>query len=161
MRDVDLKQHVLELLGQSKKFFAEDGDLDPTAFIITEDDEFLRPIDLRDEISKIKSCKKILSEARKLHALAIITIFIARSKNFENEEFNEEAYSWGDLERDGSERCILVTLSGPGIRNWAVALPFRNQGKHLNFGQKVEFSEGVDIGLFPGWSGQITSPRVS
>jgi hypothetical protein len=154
-RDANLRQHALELLEQSKKFLQEDGDLDPTAFIIAGRDQLLRPIDLQDEVSKTKSCKKILAEARKLHALAIITIFIARSKSFDREEFAEEIYSWGDLREEGSERCILVTLSGPGVRNWAVALPFEGRGKKMSFGKQVEFSEGVDIGLFPGWSDQI------
>src|SRR5215469_782341 len=133
-RDADLKQHALDLLEQSKKFLLEDGDLDPTAFIITGADQLVRPIELKDEKSKDNSCKKILREALKLHALAIISIFIARSKDFDEEKFTEETYSWGDLEHQGAERCILVTLSGPGVRNWAVAVPFKSRGKKFTFG---------------------------
>lgn len=157
-RHTNLRQHVLDLLEQSKKFLLEDGDLDPVAFIITGQDQLLRPLELHDEFSKIKSCKKILTEARKLHALAIITIFIAKSKDFQTEDFAEESYSWGNLNEDGSERCVLATLSGPGIKNWAVALPLQAQGKNnkkMSFGSQVEFSEGVDIGLFPGWPDQL------
>jgi hypothetical protein len=81
-KDADLRRHALTLLNQARHFFQEDGDLDPTAFIITSDDQLLRPIDLRDEVSKAKSCKKIITEARKVHAIAIITIFLARSQDF-------------------------------------------------------------------------------
>ena len=90
-RDADLRQHALELLEQAKKFLEEDGELDPTAFIITRNDQVLRPIGLRDKASKVRSCKKILNEARKLHARAIITLFIARSKDFDHEKFGKRA----------------------------------------------------------------------
>lgn len=160
-RDADLRQHALELLEQAKKFLEADGELDPTAFIITRNDQVPRPIGLRDEASKVRSCKKILNEARKLHARAIITLLIARSKDFDHEKFEEETYSWGDLQRQGAERCILLTLSGPGIKNWVIAVPFVRRAEKVNFGKEVEFGKGVDIGLFPGWSDQIGDPRVS
>jgi len=44
MKNLDIRQHALNLLKLSKKFFLEDGDLDPTAFIITADEQLLRPI---------------------------------------------------------------------------------------------------------------------
>lgn len=63
MKSADLKQHALKLLEMSRKFLAEDRDLDATAFIITADDQILRPIELQDEIGKVESCKKIVDEA--------------------------------------------------------------------------------------------------
>ena len=62
MKSADLKQHALKLLEMSKKFLAEDGDLDPTAFIITVDEQLLRPIEVQDEASKIESCTKIIDD---------------------------------------------------------------------------------------------------
>ena len=158
---VDLKKHALSLLRLSQKFLVEDGDLDPTAFIITGDDQLLRPIDLHDEPAKRESCAKVVNEARQKNAMAIITIFLARSKDFDREDFAKEAYSWGDIQEGNSERCILVTLSGPGTKNWAAALPFELKNGKTVFEKRVEFAKGVDLGLFPGWSEQITSPRVT
>jgi hypothetical protein len=37
---------------------------------------------------------------------------------------------------------------------------FERQGKKVKFCKQVEFSDGVDIGLFPGWSDQITTPPI-
>ena len=161
MPNVDLRKHALELLALSKKFLEEDGDLDPTAFIITGGEQLLRFIDLQDESAKIESCRKIVKEAREQHALAIITIFLARSKNFDQEGFAESSYCWGDIQEEQSERSILMTLSGPGIKNWAVAVPFKLKGQKPVFQKQIEYTEGVDLGLFPSWSDQITSPRVS
>jgi hypothetical protein len=158
---MDLKHRALSLLELSKKFLAEDGDLDPTAFIITSDDQLLRLIDLQDEIAKVESCKKIVDEARQKKALAIITIFLARSADFNEKDFDQEAYWWGDVQQSSTERSILVTASGPGIKNWAAALPFSNTGGKIAFCNLVEFGEGVDLGLFPGWSDLITDPRAS
>ncbi len=161
MKILDLRQHALKLLELSKKFLVEDGDLDPTAFIITADDQILRPIDLQDETAKIASCHQIINDARRENALAIITIFLARSADFAREEFDAEGYSWGDIQDHSSDRCILVTLCGPGIKNWAAALPFEDINGRLVFRELVEFAEGVDLGLFPGWSEQITGPKTS
>jgi hypothetical protein len=161
LTDADLRKHALELLEQSKKFFAEDRNLDPTAFIITADDQLLRPIELGDESAKSESCAKIMKEAHEQHAFAIITVFLARSKDFDDKEFQEDSYSWGNIQGEESERCILLTLSGPGIRNWAVAAPFALKGQKVTFQKQIEYAEGVDLGLFPGWSDQTTSPRAS
>jgi len=161
MVHINLRQHALNLLNLSKKFLSEDGDLDATAFIITADDQLLRPIDLQEESRKLESCAKIVEEARQRHATAIVTIFLARFKDFDHEDFVAEAYSWGDIQDGSSKRCILVTLSGPGIKNWAAVLPFRLENGRIVFQDCVEFTEGVDLGLFPGWADQIGRPRVS
>jgi|SRR6266850_50938 len=161
MQSTDIRQHALKLLKLSKKFLAEDGDLDSTAFIITADDQFLRPIELREEADKIESCKKIVDEALRQKALAIITIFLARSADLDKEDFEQEGYAWGDIQDSGADRSILITLSGPGIKNWAAALPFRKVKGKIVFGELVEFAEGVDLGLFPGWTEQATNPRIS
>src|SRR5205809_4518121 len=149
MKNVDMKQYAMSLLKLSKKFFLEDGDLDPTAVIITADEQLLRPIELQDEVSKIESCTKIVDEARRQNALAIITVFLARSNDFDREDFAKEVYSWGDVQEGSSDRSILVTLSGPGIKNWVVALPFRSVNGKVIFRKPVEFEHGVDLGLFP------------
>ena len=160
MMHIDLRQHALNLLKLSKKFLSEDGDLDATAFIITADDQLLRPIDLQEESRKLESCKKIVEEARQQHAIAIVTIFLARFKDFDHEDFVAEAYSWGDIQDGSSERCVLVTVSGPGVKNWAAAVPFRLASGRIVFRDRVEFTDGVDLGLFPGWADQIGKPRV-
>jgi hypothetical protein len=161
MKSADVRQHALKLLEMSKRFLAEDGDLDPTAFIITADDQLLRPIELHDEAAKVQSCKKIIEEARQQKALAIITIFLARSADFREKEFDPASYSWGDIQHGTTDRSILVTVSGPGIKNWAAALPFRSIRGKIAFRGLVKFGENVDVGLFPGWSEQITDPRAS
>jgi hypothetical protein len=161
MKSVDLRQHALKLLEMSRKFLAEDGDLDATAFIITADDQIPLPIDFENEGAKVESCTKIVDEARQQKALAIITIFLARSADFNRKGFDQESYSWGDIQHGSTDRSILVTASGPGIKNWAAALPFRMASGKVAFGDLVEFGEGVDLGLFPGWSEQITDPKAS
>jgi hypothetical protein len=148
----------LELLELSRKFLAEDGDLDSNAFIVTADDQLVRPIELHDESAKIVSCKKIVGEARRKKALAIITIFLARSANFGEKGFDQESYSWGDVQCNSTDRSILVTVSGPGIKNWAAALPFINVEGKIVFSGLVEYGEGVDLGLFPGWAQQTPKP---
>jgi len=68
MKSADLRRYALNLLKLSKKFLLEDGDLDPTAFILTADDQLLRPIELNDESGKLESCMKIVDEARRKNA---------------------------------------------------------------------------------------------
>lgn len=157
----DLRQYALALLDLSRKFFLEDGDLDPVAFIITSDEQLLRPLELQTEAEKLECCQKIVQEARSRLALAIVTVFLARSKDFDQTAFSVEGYSWGEILDSDGERCILVTVSGPGINNWAVALPFSGQGTKVVFQETIEFVKGVNLGLFPGWSDQAIEPTVS
>lgn len=159
MKSPNLKTYALGILNMSRQFLLEDGDLDPTAFIITADDQLLRPIDLQDEASKIESCTKIVDEAKSQKALAIVTVFLARSKNVDHGKFAQDDYSWGDIQNNSSERSILLTVSGPGIKNWAISLPFRRTGGTVTFGDPVEYGEGIDLGLFPGWSVATIGPR--
>jgi len=49
----------------------------------------------------------------------------------------------------------------PRVKNWAAALPFNTKGKKILFQKMIEFTDGIDLGLFPGWSDQITNPKVS
>lgn len=161
MKSADLRQHALKLLEMSRKFLAEDDDLDPTAFIITANGQILRPIELENEDVKVESCKKIVDEALQQKALAIITIFLSRSADFREKRFDQESYSWGNIQHGSTDRSILLTISGPGVKNWAAALPFWITRGKIAFGSLVEFGEGVDLGLFPGWSEQVTDPRPS
>ena len=156
METPNLKSYALSVLGLSKKFLVEDGDLDPTAFIITADDQLLRPMDLRDEVSKLESSSMIVSEAKAKNALAIVAIFIARSKDLGGDELELGGYSSGDIQSGSIERSILLTISGPGIRNWAISVPFRTVDDKILFSDEVEYSQGLEIGLFSGWSDQST-----
>src|SRR5262245_24592556 len=139
MPSPDLRQYALKLLALSGKFLLEDGNLDPTAFIVTASDQILRPLDLRDEESKLNSCKELVEEARNLNALAIISVLLARSKDFDLSSSNEIDYIWGDIQKYSSESCILMTLSGPGIKNWAASIPFRESVGKYNSGSVLVF----------------------
>lgn len=160
-KQADIKQYALGLLDLAKRFLLEDGDLDAGAFIVAADDQILRPLELQDETTKLACCTRIVEEARSKGALAIVTVFLARSKDFNQNSFLQDTYQWGDIQTTDNERCILITVSGPGIKNWAAALPFSNDGKTFDFREIIEFADGVDLGLFPGWSEQIKNPRVS
>jgi hypothetical protein len=156
---LDIKGYALELLELSKKFLAEDRTLDPTAFIVTKSGEpVLRPMNLEDEEHKADSTEKIIREAKEHEALAIITIFIARSKEFADEDFDEQSYFWGKLEQEGAPRNILLTLSGPAITNWAVTVPFQEKNNKIVFSQQHEIAEGVVLSLLPGWASENIRP---
>src|SRR6185312_8501901 len=143
-QSLDITKYALELLELSKKFLAEDGTLDPTAFIISNWGEpLLRPIDLEGEERKTDSLQKIIHEAQETGALAIITIFVARSQPFGHEQFEEETYLWGEFQEGDAPRSILMTVSGPAISSWAVSVPFREENGHVSFSSKEEMADGV------------------
>ncbi|HEY6253536.1 MAG TPA: hypothetical protein VI685_26555, partial [Candidatus Angelobacter sp.] len=91
----------------------------------------------------------------------VITIFIARSREYEENDFAEENYSWGDLQQEGAQRCILLTLSGPNIKSWVLEVFFESKDGRIVLKDQVEHTEGVTLGLLPGWSEEDTEPRVS
>jgi hypothetical protein len=156
---LDIRRYALELLELSKKFLTEDGSLDPTAFIVTKSGEpILRPLNLEDEPHKTDCFLEIVREAREKEALALITVFVARSDDFQDEEFDEQSYFWGKLEAEGASRCVLLTLSGPAVNNWVVSVPFHEQNGQIVFSAQQEASEGVVLGLLPGWADGKTKP---
>ena len=152
METTKLRNYAFSILALSRKFLAEDGDLDPTAFIVTEGEQLVRPLDFSSEIEKAESCAEISAEASAHDAVAIVTSFLARASEFPAGDFDPAGYSWGQLQDRSYEESILITLSGPSVANWAVSLPFARVNGEIVFGNEVEYTEGLQLGLFPGWS---------
>jgi hypothetical protein len=57
------------------------------------------------------------------NATAITTINTGREKDIEDEK-QLNTYWWGQLESENQPRCLLLTISGPGIEPLSMSLPF-------------------------------------
>lgn len=157
-----LRGLALGLLELSRSFLEEDKSLDPTAFIVTQKEHIPRPLDFQDETRKKESCRRIEEEAHEKCAEAIVTIFTARGKEFRGKAFDKQRYFGGKFESEGHPRCILLTVTGPKIRGWAVEVPFEQEDNKLVWGEPKEYNqEAVELGLFSNWPSEGDSKNTA
>ena len=99
---------------------------------------------------KTGAYESLVKFAQGQNAMAVITCNDAFwRKNAGAEEV--EGYYPGKLAVEGASECILVTLSGPGIRNWSIEVPYERNGNEIRFGEPREESGG-EIGFLEGWA---------
>lgn len=141
---MELKAYARELLDMASRFLVEDGYLAPMGFIILDHPEPLtRNLDFTDDSIKAQSCRQLVEEAVQLNATAIITLFTARTRMFSPDE--------GLPSQEQASRCILITLSGPGIAPWAIERPFTQASTETVFVEPTEYSTGVRLDFLPDW----------
>jgi hypothetical protein len=68
-----------------------------------------------------------------------------------------ETYYPGKLAAEGARECIMLTVSGPGIRTWCLEVPYERNGSEIRLGEAVEASGG-QLGFLEGWASE--EPKV-
>jgi hypothetical protein len=149
--DFDVREFASRVLAIAKENLQRDGELVSTAFIITEDRIQCASIEFAGHEEKTAAYDALVKFAQSENALAVITCNDAFwSKNAGPEDV--EAYYPGKLAAEGrASECILVTLSGPGIRNWSIEVRYERSESEIRFGEPYEESGG-EIGFLEGWA---------
>lgn len=147
----DLKKLALELLETEKRFLLEDKDdyRPAVVVVVTPEKRYWEEVEFENEEEKINAYSAIVDRAKESHASAIITINTA----FEDAVSDGDAllnYRWGDLERIGSRRAIMLTISGPSLEAYSFSLPFSIDHGAVIMGETTEFEPAV-VGLLPNW----------
>jgi hypothetical protein len=148
--DFDVREFASGVLAIAKENLQRDGELVGTAFIISEDRIRCASIQFSGHEQKAAIYEALVQFARAENALALITCNDAFvSKNAGPEEV--ETYYPGKLAAEGANECIFVSLSGPGIRNWSIEVPYERNGSEIRFGEPREESGG-EIGFLESWA---------
>ena len=101
------------------------------------------------EAEKDALYEAIVARAKAESAIAIITINAAREKDVEAES-ELDSYQWGQLAAEDRPRCLLLTLSGPGIGSFSISLPFSAKNGELVLGKQTDFEPTI-VNLLPNW----------
>jgi hypothetical protein len=147
----DLKLLATELLEKETKFLLKEKEEYGAAVVVvvTPEERYWKEVEFDDEDEKIEAYRAIVSMAKEDNATAIITL----NSSFErplasNEELHE--YQWGDLEKSGAQRAIIVTISGPSVDSWSLSLPYRFENGAVLLGDSGGFQPAV-VDLLPDW----------
>ncbi|HET9284196.1 MAG TPA: hypothetical protein VFR24_19770 [Candidatus Angelobacter sp.] len=152
----DIRDFALEVLGIAKENLERDGELLPSVFIVTGDSIQCAPIEFADHEEKINIYHAVVELAKSQNAVALITV----NSMFTDNNFTEDwldSYYPGKLEAEGAGKCILITVSGPGICNWCLELPYEHTTGGFKFSDISEESAG-ELGFLEGWASEY--PKI-
>jgi hypothetical protein len=148
--DFDLREFVLGVLEIAKENLERDGELLPTVFIVTAESIECAPISFADHDEKTKVYSAVVDRAKAQSAVALITVNSGFMRNnFDADQL--ESYYPGKLEAEGASKCIMLTVSGPGIKNWCLDLPYEQTASGFEFSDVSEESGG-ELGFLDGWA---------
>lgn len=153
--DFELKEFALSVLEIAKENLQRDLELVAAAFIITADEIQCASVIFTDHDEKPAAYRELIKAARTANATALITCNDAHWKDQADEDYLESYYP-GKLAADGAKECIMLTVSGPGIKTWVVEMPYEKADSVVRFGQMQEES-GNDLGFLEGWASEEPS----
>ena len=143
----DLRKLALEILESEKRLLLEEKEEYRTAVVVvvTPERRYWEDVEFDSEAEMIEAYSAIVDRAKENRATAIITV----NTSFLTDDPRPE-YRWGDLERDGAQRAIALTISGLGFESLSLTLPFKVENGSVSIGKTSDFEPAV-IGLLPNW----------
>jgi hypothetical protein len=154
--DFDLREFALSVLQIAKENLKKDGELVGIAFIITNDLIRCAAMEFSDHDEKSVLYEALVKFARDESAMALITCNDAFLSNDAGPEALETYYP-GKLAAEGAKECIMLTVSGPGIKTWSLDLSYERTERGIQFGDVVEETD-EELGFLEGWASK--EPRV-
>ena len=153
--DFNLREFASGILELAKENLERDGELLPTVFFVTSGSIQCAPIAFADHDEKLTVYRRVIEEAKSLSAVALITVNAGFMRNdFADDEL--ESYYPGKLEAEGASKCIMVTVSGPGMKNWCLDLPYESTPNGFLYSEVLE--ESGELGFLEGWA--CEQPKV-
>ena len=148
--DFDLREFVSGVLEIAKENLQRDGELAGIAFVITDDQIQCAAMEFAEHDEKTAMYNALTRFAQTEHATALVTCNDAFMSNDAGPDAAETYYP-GKLAAEGARECIMLTVSGPGIRTWCLEVPYERERNEIRFGDVVEESGG-QLGLLEGWA---------
>jgi hypothetical protein len=148
--DFNLREFALGVLSIAKENLVRDHELVPTAFAITENEIQCYSISFEDHFVKSDAYSKLVELAKAQNANVLITCNDAFWSNSAGPDFVAGYYP-GRLAAENAKECIMLTVSGPGVKTWSAEIPYERVGATLEFGNVREESGG-ELDLLEGWA---------
>jgi hypothetical protein len=148
----DLYAYGREVLDLAINNLIQDDELTPAAFVITKNEIHCVATLFATYEEKEELFEALVGYALKIGAVAIVTMndaYCGKPEDAEN-------YYPGKLKEIGSEQCIMVSISGPCLKNWVIEAHYEMKNGKYIFQLPIEESGG-EIGLLNGWAEDIKS----
>ena len=104
-----------------------------------------------DETSKTEAYAELVTSAKRDEASLIITVNDAYGGGRVSADALAK-YKWGDWNSSNSDRCILLTASGPGLKSYGAEVTYTLVDDDVIFSEMVPLTT-LEINLLPDWPG--------
>ena len=136
----DLKALAYEFLHEAQNTLKSDGYLNPTAIVITPDENLIFDIEFETEEERDEIYSEMMDVAQQKNAGAIITVNDVFPDDAAGSPVQLQGDGWGHLAEAPTE-AILITVSGSGFDTWSLICPYFRRDDRINFHPAREIHE--------------------
>jgi hypothetical protein len=149
----DLKALAHELLHEAQQALHEESYLNPSAVIITPQENLIFDLDFESDEEREDLYAEMIEVAKEQNASAIVTV---------NDVFLDDSGSpvrlegpgWESLAANAAE-ALVVTVSGSGFETWSLVCPYFRRGEQIVFQPARETrNPGGEVELLGDWTGK-------
>lgn len=149
----DLKALAHELLHEAQQSLQQDGNLNPSAVVITPGENLIFDLEFENEEEREEIYAEMIDVAKEQKAGAIITVNDVYLDD-SGVPVRLEGGGWGALAESAPE-AVMVTVSGSGFETWSLVSPYIRRAEQIVFQPAREMrNPGGEIELLGDWTGQ-------
>lgn len=150
----DLKALAYEFLHEAQHSLKSDGYLNPTAIVITPDENLIFDIEFETEEERDEIYADMMEVAHEKNAGAIITVNDVYTDNAVGAPAQLQGDGWGQLAESPTE-AIVITVSGSGFETWSLITPYFRRDNQISFHPAHEArNPGGEVELLGDWTGK-------
>ncbi|HET9282190.1 MAG TPA: hypothetical protein VFR24_09545 [Candidatus Angelobacter sp.] len=150
----DLKAMAYEFLHEAQQSLNNDGFLNPTAIVITPDENLIFDIEFETDEERNEIYAEMMEIAQQKIASAIITVNDVYPDDAPGAPVELHGAGWGTLAESSAE-AIMVTVSGGGFETWSLVCPYFRRDSCIVFHPAKEMDNpGGEVELLGDWTGK-------
>jgi hypothetical protein len=151
---IDLKSMAYEFLHEAQQLLQSDGYLNPTAVVITPEQNLIFDIEFESEEEREEIYAEMMEVALEKSASAIITVNDVYPDNTSGAPVQLEGAGWGAL-AESTVEAVMVTVSGSGFETWTLVCPYFRRENRIIFHPAREMrNPGGEVELLGDWTGK-------
>jgi hypothetical protein len=150
----DLKALAYEFLHEAQQSLQNDGYLNPTAVVITPDENLIFDIEFETEEERDEIYAEMMEVAQQRNASAILTVNDVYSADAPGAPVQLQGAGWGKL-ADATTEAIMITVSGSGFETWSLLCSYFRREDRVIFHLAQEMrNPGGEVELLGDWTGK-------
>ena len=150
----DLKALAYEFLHEAQHSLKSDGYLNPTAIVITPDENLIFDIEFQSDEERDEIYADMMEVAEQKNASAIITVNDVYPDDSAVAPVQLAGEGWGAL-ADSAREAIMITVSGSGFETWSLVCPYFRREDQISFHPAREArNPGGEVELLGDWTGK-------
>jgi hypothetical protein len=150
----DLKALAYEFLHEAQQSLKGDGYLNPTAIVITPEENLIFDIEFETEAERDEIYADMMEVALEKNASAILTVNDVYPDDAAGAPVQLQGAGWGALAESPGE-SIMITVSGSGFETWSLVSPYFRRDDRVVFHPAREMrNPGGEVELLGDWTGK-------